>query len=565
MDPLLYIPLTKVDEERREVYGIAATEDLDHDNEIFDYESSKPEIQKWSDAAFKASGGKSLGNVRSMHGHTSAGKLTKLEFDDAGKRVLVCAKIVDDNEWEKVKEGVLTGFSFGGKYLKKWADSIKVMAKRYTAGPSELSLADAPCIPTALFEFVKASGISEQRPFKKVAERKDVSPKSGTSTYGNVAFADEKNKKYPLDTAAHVRNAASRFGDQKNRGKYSAEDQKTIQGHIDAAKKKFGIGEEAEKMVGLVAQAISGVNALRKNEKLAKLSKSKVLAKVAEIYGTLTGLLLQVNSTEPDKLKKGLYGVSSLANAISTIDWITRDAECEAEMEGDDSEIPEQLKEVRGTLGLILVQMAQEEVLELDPQTTITEGADAVELTDVEKLAKAAELLASVKDMIKLAKAAKSSSAKDSVQAIHDASVNLGATHNDMHDGEAGYEKGGDGGEGKDGEGKDGEEAEKIAKAVTAATAPLIERLAKLESAPANGSGPQASSAEALAKQIAERQPDLGGEFRPAGVGAGSVQDLNKAQGFLDELHKAQKDAQPVTKDLLMKNAERRGNLALLK
>jgi hypothetical protein len=75
-----------------------------------------------------------------------------------------------------------------------------------------------------------------------IAEREDVSPKEGKSKYGDVKFADEKNKKYPLDTEAHVRAALSYWGMPKNRAKYSAEDQKTIGGKIRAAAKRLGIG-----------------------------------------------------------------------------------------------------------------------------------------------------------------------------------------------------------------------------------------------------------------------------------------------------------------------------------
>ena len=36
------------------------------------------------------------------------------------KRIEICGKVVDDAEWQKVEEGVYTGFSQGGRYLKRW-------------------------------------------------------------------------------------------------------------------------------------------------------------------------------------------------------------------------------------------------------------------------------------------------------------------------------------------------------------------------------------------------------------------------------------------------------------
>ena len=79
-----------------------------------------------------------------------------------------------------------------------------------------------------------------------ISKREDVSPKRGQSEYGNVKFADPKNKKYPIDTPAHVRAAASYFGMAKNRSKYSQEEQDTIQRNINAAEKQFKLGAHAE-------------------------------------------------------------------------------------------------------------------------------------------------------------------------------------------------------------------------------------------------------------------------------------------------------------------------------
>ena len=79
-----------------------------------------------------------------------------------------------------------------------------------------------------------------------IAQREDVNPKQGEREYGNVKFADPKNKKYPIDTPAHVRAAASYFGMAKNRAQYSQEDQATIQRNIDAAEKQFKLGAHAE-------------------------------------------------------------------------------------------------------------------------------------------------------------------------------------------------------------------------------------------------------------------------------------------------------------------------------
>jgi len=151
MQPI-FARIYKVDEATRTVYGRAAQEVVDRDNELFDYASSKPEFQKWSAEVFADTAGKSYGNVRSMHGNIAAGKLTEITFEDAEKAIDVAAKIVDNNEWDKCMEGVHTGFSIGGRYARKWSEPINgKMVTRYTAVPSEISIVDRPCIPTAKF------------------------------------------------------------------------------------------------------------------------------------------------------------------------------------------------------------------------------------------------------------------------------------------------------------------------------------------------------------------------------------------------------------------------------
>jgi cation transport regulator ChaB len=339
----LFVPITKIDIEKRLVYGTAADETPDHADEIFDYNSSKPYFEEWSNNIEKSTDGKSKGNIRGMHGKIAAGKVQDIRYNDNSKSIPVCAKVIDDNEWEKCKEGVYTGFSIGGQYLKRWFDS-KLNKTRYTAKPSEISLVDLPCNPSATFQMVKADGMVEERCFKtqfeaaefqinevadaydefesnpfkqvgykiletyleqnkfvlesdpdfdgsfkfyevffthdngefnfsqpeemirefkpkgeegveevkKVSQREDVSEadkERAKGKYGDVTYADEKNKKYPLDTEEHVRAAASYWGMPKNKEKYSSEDQKKISAAIERAKSKFGIGDKAEKGV----------------------------------------------------------------------------------------------------------------------------------------------------------------------------------------------------------------------------------------------------------------------------------------------------------------------------
>ena len=161
----MFIPLTKIDAGKRLVYGVVTAETPDRGNEVCDYASTKPYYQKWSDEFRKASGGKSLGNLRAMHGKVAAGRVEAIHFNDDDKQIEVCAKIIDDAEWAKVEAGVYTGFSQGGGYVKRWPDENDPDLMRYTASPCEISLVDLPCLPSATFAMIKADGAVETMKF----------------------------------------------------------------------------------------------------------------------------------------------------------------------------------------------------------------------------------------------------------------------------------------------------------------------------------------------------------------------------------------------------------------
>jgi hypothetical protein len=170
MNLSVFLPITKVDAVNRTVYGKFTEEQGDRSGEIMDYGSSKPLFQKWSEDMYGASGGKNYGNIRAMHKNIAAGLVCQpLDFDDHGRVIGGLARIIDDDEWRKVEEGVYTGFSVGGRYVKRWTDRDNPKLIRYTAEPSEVSLVDLPCVPGATFQFVKMDGAFEDRAFKSAA------------------------------------------------------------------------------------------------------------------------------------------------------------------------------------------------------------------------------------------------------------------------------------------------------------------------------------------------------------------------------------------------------------
>jgi len=69
-------------------------------------------------------------------------------------------------------------------------------------------------------------------------KRDDINPNRGLHEYGNVAFADEVNKKYPIDNEKHIRAAWSYIHMPRNYNEYNTKDQETIKNRIIKAWKE---------------------------------------------------------------------------------------------------------------------------------------------------------------------------------------------------------------------------------------------------------------------------------------------------------------------------------------
>ena len=80
----------------------------------------------------------------------------------------------------------------------------------------------------------------------RIDRRDDVKPKEGLREYGDVKFADETNKKYPIDTKEHVRAAWSYINHQDNAAKYDRDEVKTIKNRIKKAAEEHGVDIESD-------------------------------------------------------------------------------------------------------------------------------------------------------------------------------------------------------------------------------------------------------------------------------------------------------------------------------
>lgn len=362
---MLFIPLTKVDAAQRLVYG-RIDETPDRAAEIFDYAGSKPHFEKWSAELHKASGGKSLGNVRAMHGPVSAGVLTAIEFNDAAKAIEFCAHVVDDDSWRKVEAGAYTGFSPGGRYLKRWKDGDN---HRYIAAPAEISLVDLPCIPSATFTMVKADGLSVETPFEaaitpaELTALTEAMAKAATPSDLAAILLPQPSRVVALlypDEAA--RQAAEVLGLAKR--DWSADERKEAADKGEAmpdGSYPIKTKDDLEKAVEAYGRAKD-----KPEVKAHIVARAKALDATDMLPADWDGSTKKADKAVPiAALQKGMESVACLARILADIRWLQQSAEFESALEGDASALPAAIKAWLASGADLLVQAVGEEAAEM--------------------------------------------------------------------------------------------------------------------------------------------------------------------------------------------------------
>jgi len=369
----LFIPITKVDATQRLVYGRLAQEVEDYAGEIMDYESSKPHFEEWSQRFQKATDGKSAGNLRAMHNTVSAGKFTVVDFNDPEKAIDVVAKVVDDKEWEKVEEGIYTGFSVGGSYVKRWKDG---KLTRYTGKPTEGSLVDSPCVPTATFTMIKADGSSEVRKFKeRVESAKAVDELADMLNSGTIkaerllelAKADATSAPEP-ETAPAAEPAPEPEPVPASEPATAAAPPEPVPAATPEPEPPANdAADEASKAdSALMAKIDSGkITDREAMDEIAQRMSEDELSKLLEARPKRPEIIKALRSKIEGTLKKSLWEVQRLAEVLSCLAACASNAQYEAQIERDGSQVPEKLRAVVQQLGDALKAMTEEEVEEL--------------------------------------------------------------------------------------------------------------------------------------------------------------------------------------------------------
>ena len=384
-----FIPFAKVDEAKREVWGIVTAEVPDKDNEVCDYAGTVPYYRAVIAEMSKATDGENFFPLRYMHQLKAVGKCVGFDFRDQDKEIFMGFKVTDDDTWNQVTEKVLTGFSHGGSLVGSMVpDPVYEGCQRYIADPSEISVVDNPCLATAHFTMIRADGAIELCKFKRVVAI-DAGVKELTALKARVAalegrtrVAKGKTKRIagedlpasaflivldandtstwnlPVEFSTeakskrHVRNALARFGQLKS---VPQEAKDAAWNKLVALAEKFDIDVKEEKA------KLAAIHSY-----IRKAIRSKVNGMSRKVRGGNVGPALAGVDFDLGRIQKGMYEVGRLACLVQDLDCMLYCVCAEQEWEGDEnSPLPDLLAANVNELLDTLLQMVEEEAQEL--------------------------------------------------------------------------------------------------------------------------------------------------------------------------------------------------------
>jgi len=309
-----YWPIAKVDGEQRMVWGYASTEAVDDQGETVSRDALAAALDDYMRFA----------NIREMHQNSAIGVAREAGIDERG--LYIGAKIVDDDAWRKVVEGVYKGFSIGGRVTARdLSDRTTITGLVLT----EISVVDRPANPDAVFDCWKlatdaAAGDGVGTSASAARQPAESHSNTGDSAAGSVDYADpgyqaDGRKRYPLDTERHIRAAWAFIHRPANARRYSPD-------QVDRIKARIGAAWRAEiDRAGPPAAAMPGRAA---------------------------------------DARKSLADADRLAQVIVELDWLDDCLALETVLEGDASALPQRMQQIIAELRDFLASLVAEESAE---------------------------------------------------------------------------------------------------------------------------------------------------------------------------------------------------------
>ena len=278
-----YWPIAKVDREQRMVYGYASTEAEDDQGEVVKREALAVALDDYMKFA----------NIREMHQPSAIGIAKEAAIDDKG--LYVAARIVDDEAWAKVVEGVYKGFSIGGRVTARDpADRSLITGLALT----EISVVDRPANPEAVFDCWKRA---ERPPGARAAGPRENGA-DARGDYADPGYQADGRERYPLDSGSHIRAAWAYIHLPRNAARYSADQLAHIKARIVAAWREridpdgppAGQARKGLDEAGALAQIVLDLDALRRRLAMQAATEGDALQlpeRLGEIVAELCDIL----------------------------------------------------------------------------------------------------------------------------------------------------------------------------------------------------------------------------------------------------------------------------------
>ena len=182
------LSICRMDEEQRMVWGTAATEQEASDGMVLPMDALQ---DAWPDYM-------QFANVREMHADIAAGIVTEYTFT-ADNRLEVGVKVSDPVSWQKVKDGVLKGFSVCGEILELAGNVIRKLRLL------EISLVDRPADPGALVTLFRAEGARNGQPKEgETPEGESSMTQTVKRDAGDISGQIAEQEGTPLDASLDV-------------------------------------------------------------------------------------------------------------------------------------------------------------------------------------------------------------------------------------------------------------------------------------------------------------------------------------------------------------------------
>lgn len=195
MSDLIFAKIQATDDDEQVVYGVASTDTPDAQGGEWDGQRYEGDIVEPAALIEALPDYLAWANIREMHQPSAVGRALSAEVKDG--KLLLAAKVIAADAWQKVKERVYNGFSIGGKVIA--AKLVKIDGKVYRLITQlklfEISLVDRPANPDARILVWKLEGDPPQQ-----------------STGGNNV--GEFEEKQPDETAPEQPEAAADSGDK---------------------------------------------------------------------------------------------------------------------------------------------------------------------------------------------------------------------------------------------------------------------------------------------------------------------------------------------------------------